>query len=411
MSVVLALIFSAAYAFAGALECDLHPNSFNPALDSHPPHTQGKVDLNGDGVDDFFYLAGEPGGPVATCLFFGAKTAKGPTLSLTHRDGKFLDVIGDFAETGRPEILIPENLDKCGPNNGLAHIPTRLDPEIAKAFAAWTNGMQSLLYTPKTRPATASLYLLNPVHIYAYEGTKKVDVTASAKQFIDLKKKVLRETLKNPGLPADCATALRYGLRRLEQYDEHWTPVNVGLTAEECISKTKLNMGKIPVNVVRFNEDCTKVFVTQGVPKIDIVNATITGMMGIAGICTESVNSEIMLSFSDGVEATIKDLSALNPGRKIEVDTRADGLRVSFAVRVLHSDLNFGDAKVWPDGTGENKRGAVYVKGSANAKLTWTSTPTCPRLPMLTGYRTDASTKQRLIDLIKQENEMTLKFP
>jgi hypothetical protein len=393
---------------ADALECDLHPNTFNKAIEPNVPHVQVKADLNGDGVEDFFYLAGK-NDQVATCIFFGSKTKEGYQLKLEQREGRFFLPIGDFSGGGKPQILQPEPFEECGLDNGVQYIPAKLNLEIEKAYKRWTKNYKGFAHRYRRNNAENNLYLLNPAHIYQYDGAKKVDVTEQSKAYLDLKEKVLTATIEQKDVPSKCGKALQYLLKRLHQYGEKWVPVAVGIPTDQCVKQTGFQLGPTPMDYISFSDDCSKPYVRKGKPTLNIESVTVTGMLGFAGVCTEKVTSEIKMTFDDGTTEIISALQALNPGRRITMDPHSDGLTLSYSIDTPGYDLLFKEKKTATSHTGP-KRSQIQFSGHTPATLDLASTVTCPRLDLLQAFKTDPAAAARIRDKVLQDLSIMMEF-
>lgn len=188
------------------LKCTLKPSEYS----GYPPHTKVNEDINGDGLKDIFYLAGEED-VFQTCIFLAEKSKSGLKYSLIHSHGEFYDSVLDLDGSGVPQILVAQ--DDLGYSCGMSptdHIPKNTLNEIKKSYAKWSKGYEKYNFTynmPDFYPLS-NLLLLNNVKIYEIQGTSKMDVTKEKHPYLDLKKKILSEILKNKALPLVCKKKL-----------------------------------------------------------------------------------------------------------------------------------------------------------------------------------------------------------
>ena len=202
-----AFLFSA-QVFADGLKCSL-----NYEGSDYPPHTKVESDINGDGVKDLFYLAGEED-VFQTCVFLGKKSKSKIDYDLVHSHSDFYDTIFDFDNSKTAEILVPSDVEvDCGQvegDNAQYLIPDELKSEIKKSYEKWSKGYESYNFTynmPDFFPIH-NLFLLNEVKIYKLVGKSKVDVTKKMTSYLDLKKKVLNAALKQKSISKKCKSKL-----------------------------------------------------------------------------------------------------------------------------------------------------------------------------------------------------------
>lgn len=185
-----------------------------------PPHTKVNTDLNGDGIKDLFFLAGEED-VFQTCIFLGKKSKSKIEYELIHSHSDFYDTVFDFDQSKTAQVLVPSDVEKdCGRvegDNAQYLIPEALKGEIKKASEKWSKGYESFNFTygmPDFYPVH-NLYLLNEVKIYKFVGRSKVDVTKEMTSYLELKKKVLSAAIKQKGLLKKCRARLEKTLSGL----------------------------------------------------------------------------------------------------------------------------------------------------------------------------------------------------
>lgn len=179
------------------------------------PHTLARIDLDKDGQNDLFYLAGTTKRP-QTCVFINQGSAKGMRFKLVHEHQGYYDSVFDFNGSGRAQIVVPEDLDKsCGSPEDL--IDAQFKVEIDAMSQSWGKGFEKL-NTPLLEPPPvpkAELYLVHPVHVFLMNLTGKKDAGPAAKPYLELKKKILTDILKTRSLPKACRTQIQQTLKSL----------------------------------------------------------------------------------------------------------------------------------------------------------------------------------------------------
>jgi len=197
-----------------ALKCSL-----NSKQDDYLPHTKVEKDLNGDGINDFFYLAGEED-VYQTCIFLSTKSKT--KLYLAHSHSDFYDTVFSFDGSNTAQILVPSDINKaCSQadnRNSFNLISDSLKSDIKKSYAQWSKGYEAYNFTynmPDFYPVH-NLFLLNEVKIYKFAGKRKIDVTKKMTSYLELKRKVLEAAIKQDDLSKKCKKHLSKTLKRIQ---------------------------------------------------------------------------------------------------------------------------------------------------------------------------------------------------
>lgn len=396
------------HAHGVAMDCELHPNAFNPKVEAHVPHVQVKADLNGDGTNDFFYLAGSRKEGV-TCMFFAQRTTDGTSLRMVHKHTGFFDTVGDFVGTKTPQILIPEELKDCGLDNGLEFVAAKFDEELAPWNKAWSKGYENFRSKKGDRLAMASFYPLNPVHVFEFRPDGgKTDLTEKAGALIDLKKKILLDTMANPNVSPVCKRELRFNYKRLQQYSQEWVPIALRKTTEQCIELTKLQLGSYSKDVVSFSDDCGAAYVARGPSKLAVEAVTIPSAFGTFAACGDTVKASVRLTIIDGREDVLANLRKLNPKIALDIDPHGEGLKVSYALASDGNVLNFpGETTQY--GSVDRRRAFYPVNGKGSATAVLTPTVTCKAKDAIKAFNSTKKSDE-LLAIVQKELSLRMEY-
>lgn len=202
--------------FADGLKCSL---SYEES--DYPPHTKIESDMNGDGVKDIFYLAGQED-VFQTCIFLGKKSKSKVDYDLVHSHSDFYDTVFDFDNSKTAQILVPSDIKThCGQveaDDDPDLIPDALKSEIKKSYEKWAKGYEAYNFTynmPDFFPIQ-NLFLLNEVKIYKFVGKSKIDVTKKMTSYLDLKKKILTAVIQQNSLSRKCKIELEKTLNGIK---------------------------------------------------------------------------------------------------------------------------------------------------------------------------------------------------
>jgi len=212
-----ALLFFLSLSFFAAADptCDLELKKISPV---DLPHHRQDADLNGDGLKDIFYLMGHEKF-FLTCVFLAEKSnAVEGQYSLRHSHKGFYDSVLNLDNSGTPHFIVAsDNLERpCGPTP-TKYIPEELKSEVRMLYKKWERPFEKFNYqysNPDFYPIH-NLFLQNDVTIYTFKGNAKMDVTKEARSYLDLKKRVLTETINNKETPVLCRRLMEANLKRI----------------------------------------------------------------------------------------------------------------------------------------------------------------------------------------------------
>lgn len=177
----------------------------------YPVHTTVKKDLNGDGLEDLFFLYGEEDF-FTTCI------------NLQKKDGSFVTVQADensynsvfeFAKYKGLVLLVKgkDELD-CGVIEGsLPPISEKTMKKIDMQYKKWTKNTSEFNIDKDTSLYPLALFSLNK--FYSFKGLSKLDVTDKMKEYKSFKKGILKDILKEQDITKICKESLENLLKKL----------------------------------------------------------------------------------------------------------------------------------------------------------------------------------------------------
>lgn len=215
MSSLLLFLSLSFYAAAGP-SCDLELKEVSPV---DLPHHRQDADLNGDGLKDIFYLLGHEKF-FLTCVFLAEPSKTGESqYTLKHSHKGFYDSVLNLDNSGTPHFIVAsDDLERaCGQQSPIKYIPEELKSEIRMLYKKWEPPFENFNYQYGMSDfyPIHNLFLQHDVKIYTFKDKAKIDVTKDARAYLDLKKRVLAETLKNKDVPVMCRRLMESNLRKI----------------------------------------------------------------------------------------------------------------------------------------------------------------------------------------------------
>lgn len=170
-------------------------------------HNEVTGDLNGDGLPDYFYLAGEEEHHL-TCVYLRQKEGTKTGLKLVHETSGPYSTILDLDGNGKPELLVARRPDNNGDEEacGIDALPKATQEEAAAFYKHRAQGFEKYNFNysmPDFYPVF-NLFLQYPSRIYRFGSDRLIEVTDQMIDYWALKKKAVSQVLRSPDATSEC---------------------------------------------------------------------------------------------------------------------------------------------------------------------------------------------------------------
>lgn len=175
-------------------------------------------------------------------------------------------------------------------------------------------------------------------------------------------------------------------------------------SSEQCLEKTHFSLGDYPKESVSFSDDCSWVYITGGIPKVEVTSVTWTGD-GDGSSCKAFTTAHLKLRVESGEETLLQELHKLNPGIKIFISPMKSA-NVTYSYRRWHgpSKMTFAPPSIKRDPDNYDRR-IFDFSGLVSGTVDLQSTDACKYLSELRNYKTD---NQALTNVLLKDFEVKI---
>lgn len=174
---------------------------------------------------------------------------------------------------------------------------------------------------------------------------------------------------------------------------------------EECLEKTKIKLGSLTKEQIRFNDDCSQLWLVRGTPSIQIISVSTLGAV-TPELCTANRNATgaiVTLRLSTNEMTALRELTEQNPGfSNIAPDPASRGADI-FHRREFNGNQLIISGISSPGVARRNGFENVFVRGNVTGSLRLNPSTTCHFVSQLKAVADKKNPGDEVIDWARRE--------